>query len=327
MHNGNWDFSTLSCILPERVKHSCADVLLSNQIQRQEDFMFSKFTYIENLISNMQCRLSKCTLPPKSLLGSGFGKPIQSQKSEFSYALLFMIDFPISILFLWDILVRQKYELGVKMNLRTLYMSLGIALVRKRFGTTLVLRTRFSHPQVSYGFTRTLPLKPSMLLATLLYHVKLSFLGYFCPLGKDGTTPSLTKFILLWKSALWKPKLSALSLGTPHFQKLHLFHPHHPNGNTLTWNPPPLGWLKLNRDTSIKKRKEYASISGVCRNHLGDWLLGFHQKCRVQHAFMEELQTILKGLQLFEERRWGNVIINTNSQQAVTRILQDSPPR
>lgn len=44
-------------------------------------------------------------------------------------------------------------------------------------------------------------------------------------------------------------------------------------------------------------------------------------------SLIGELQTILRVLLIVDEKRWNNVIVNLDSQQAITRILQDNMPR
>ncbi|XP_056690353.1 uncharacterized protein [Spinacia oleracea] len=64
-----------------------------------------------------------------------------------------------------------------------------------------------------------------------------------------------------------------------------------------------------------------AGIAGIVRDHIGNWVLGFQQKCYAQSVLMRELQAICIGLQIIKERSWTRVIVNSDSQQAINRIL------
>ncbi|XP_056695204.1 uncharacterized protein [Spinacia oleracea] len=77
----------------------------------------------------------------------------------------------------------------------------------------------------------------------------------------------------------------------------------------------------------VNKLKKFAvdrdaGIAGIVRDHMGNWVLGFQQKCYIHSVLMGELQDICTALQIIEERRWSRVIINSDSQQAINRILQ-----
>lgn len=63
-----------------------------------------------------------------------------------------------------------------------------------------------------------------------------------------------------------------------------------------------------------------ASIAGIARDHLGVWVLGFLQKCCTQTTLMGS--HFLAALQIIEDRGWTRVIVNLDSQQAITRIVQ-----
>lgn len=108
-------------------------------------------------------------------------------------------------------------------------------------------------------------------------------------------------------------------LGASYIQKLHLSHQPayylHP--------PPPPNRLKFNCDTSFVVRNASTSIVGVCRYKDGDWIISFQQKCLNQSALMGELQAILWGLLIIEDKGWSSVIVHSHSKQAVNRILQE----
>lgn len=60
-----------------------------------------------------------------------------------------------------------------------------------------------------------------------------------------------------------------------------------------------------------------AGISGVFRNHLGDWLLGFNRNIGIASNILVEAWAIREGLQIAVRKNWSMLIIESDSTTMV----------
>ena len=64
----------------------------------------------------------------------------------------------------------------------------------------------------------------------------------------------------------------------------------------VVWKPPPIGWLKLNVDASVKGPMDKTSVGGVLQDSNGKWIWGFAASIGQDLVDGAELQALLFGL-------------------------------
>ncbi|KAF7829880.1 putative ribonuclease H-like domain-containing protein [Senna tora] len=64
----------------------------------------------------------------------------------------------------------------------------------------------------------------------------------------------------------------------------------------LRWEPPALGWFKLNVDGSCLGPNSYIAAAGVIRNDNGNWVNGIAQFCGIGTSIQAELWGLYIGL-------------------------------
>ncbi|MBA0746307.1 hypothetical protein Gogos_008840, partial [Gossypium gossypioides] len=79
-------------------------------------------------------------------------------------------------------------------------------------------------------------------------------------------------------------------------------------------------WVCLYTDGSIN----HAAAGGIVRNRYGEWIFGFNKHLSSSSVFYAKLWVILYGLTILINRGYDNVLIQSNSLEAV-KDLQDSP--
>jgi hypothetical protein len=88
----------------------------------------------------------------------------------------------------------------------------------------------------------------------------------------------------------------------------------------VKWNPPPVGWFKLNTDGSSLGNPGLARGGGVIRNHLGDWVGGFSRAIGFTTSVQAELRALKDGLLLAINLEILNLEIEMDSLVAVDLI-------
>ncbi|MBA0575965.1 hypothetical protein Golob_024745, partial [Gossypium lobatum] len=86
-------------------------------------------------------------------------------------------------------------------------------------------------------------------------------------------------------------------------------------------------WMKLRADGSVKTNSGHDAAGGILRDNHGEWIIRFYRqlgKCSILDA---ELRGILYDLSLMQEKQRIEVLIQTNSLEAIETIqLPESIP-
>lgn len=91
----------------------------------------------------------------------------------------------------------------------------------------------------------------------------------------------------------------------------------------VTWEPPQLGWVKVNVDGAVTRNRTRAGCGGVITDHKGNWIVGFTQmltQCTVLEA---KEWGVYKGLLLAWEHGFKRVIVESDSRCLVEALLSD----
>ncbi|KAF7831333.1 ribonuclease H [Senna tora] len=84
----------------------------------------------------------------------------------------------------------------------------------------------------------------------------------------------------------------------------------------LKWEPPPLGWLKINTDGSASESLGLAGCGGIIRDNKGLWMGGFHSFIGSCSSLDAELWGILRGMMLVKKKELKYVILECDSKDA-----------
>ncbi|KAF7836853.1 putative disease resistance protein RGA3 [Senna tora] len=88
----------------------------------------------------------------------------------------------------------------------------------------------------------------------------------------------------------------------------------------LKWEPPPLGWLKINTDGSASESLGLAGCGGIIRDNKGLWMGGFHSFIGSCSSLDAELWGILRGMMLVKKKELKYVILECDSKDAFELI-------
>ena len=86
---------------------------------------------------------------------------------------------------------------------------------------------------------------------------------------------------------------------------------------SILWSPPPIGSFKFNVDGPTRGKPGPAGIGGVFRNCNGDVLFMFSEYVGVRNSNEAEVLAILESLWCFLRYYQGNVIVKSDSSNAV----------
>ncbi|WCJ28598.1 Polynucleotidyl transferase ribonuclease H-like superfamily protein [Euphorbia peplus] len=86
----------------------------------------------------------------------------------------------------------------------------------------------------------------------------------------------------------------------------------------IRWAPPENNWFKLNSDGCSKGNPGLAGAGGVIRDNKSKWIFGFMFNIGNCSAVQSELWGILKGLMLAWDVGIKHLIVESDSDQAVT---------
>ncbi|MBA0593236.1 hypothetical protein Gorai_010190 [Gossypium raimondii] len=86
------------------------------------------------------------------------------------------------------------------------------------------------------------------------------------------------------------------------------------------WNPPPLGWLKINSDGVRMTDSRLSTCGGVMRDHAVKWLAGFARKVGTSTDSNAELWGAYDGLKMAWAVGAQQVILKMESMAAVKLI-------
>ena len=90
------------------------------------------------------------------------------------------------------------------------------------------------------------------------------------------------------------------------------------------WQPPGVGCVKLNTDAVCKLPMYLAAAGGLIRDNLGRWLLGFMYNIGACTPLEAELWAILEGLRVAWNAGYRNVLLEADSQQAISAVKGES---
>ncbi|KAF7824308.1 hypothetical protein G2W53_022452 [Senna tora] len=86
------------------------------------------------------------------------------------------------------------------------------------------------------------------------------------------------------------------------------------------WSPPDTGWCKINVDGSFNEDSNNITCGGVIRDHEGKWIRGFSKKLGKGCILLAEICGILEGLLLAWSNNLKQIIVESDSVQAVNLI-------
>ena len=86
--------------------------------------------------------------------------------------------------------------------------------------------------------------------------------------------------------------------------------------HTVVWQPPSMGYIKLNTDRSVWMQSGVSGCGGVIRDANGNWLLGISAKGLSIDVLHVELQAILHGLKLAWETGHRVICCEMDSYEA-----------
>ncbi|KAK3200069.1 hypothetical protein Dsin_023484 [Dipteronia sinensis] len=93
----------------------------------------------------------------------------------------------------------------------------------------------------------------------------------------------------------------------------------------IYWRPPPLGWIKVNKDGACLGSPGPSSCCGVFRNHRGFVKGCFASPLGIMHAFEAELSVVIKAIEYAFGFGWHNLWIECDSSYMVSLLSCRSP--
>lgn len=94
----------------------------------------------------------------------------------------------------------------------------------------------------------------------------------------------------------------------------------------VSWQAPPMGWLKCNVDGSSQDKGCRAACAGVFRDPIGEWQGAFMRNLGSSNTLLMELWGILSALELAWDRGFRRLIIECDSAVAVQLISKECLP-
>ncbi|KAL0001791.1 hypothetical protein SO802_015572 [Lithocarpus litseifolius] len=102
----------------------------------------------------------------------------------------------------------------------------------------------------------------------------------------------LAEYSLVWSSSVPPPASNVASL--------------------YKWNPPPLGWIKLNTDATIGEHSNAIAI--VARDHTGEVLKVWARSSPTCSPLRTEASAILWAIQLAKVEKWPRIVIEGDAK-------------
>ncbi|KAE8662503.1 hypothetical protein F3Y22_tig00113337pilonHSYRG00175 [Hibiscus syriacus] len=91
------------------------------------------------------------------------------------------------------------------------------------------------------------------------------------------------------------------------------------------WQKQPAGWFCLNIDGSVSPVSNFGSVGGVVRDHVGNWIIGFHKAVGITAPLQAELWAILQGLEVAWSHGFELLLIQSDFADAVIVNLVNDP--
>ncbi|XP_056697347.1 uncharacterized protein [Spinacia oleracea] len=289
LNSGEWNFSIISFEIPSCISNLCRAVSFPRASSINEDFVYSTFSIQGKFDFKKVLGICKKSNPPHP-----------DPKTLF---VRHMIDSDVCMC-CQNVTEDSIHILRDCPKAREVWERFGIST---NFFTTPLhqwLQSNLTHPPPPPHNQITLPwrtLFPSIIWTLWKRRNSIIF---------QQSQPTVESCVLEAQALAWELHTSRITLPSTS----------HPSVSVPRWSPPPLHFLMLNCDTSFINIGEICSVAGVFRDHLGEWILGFQQQCRLQSALMGELFAICTGLKISKERGWSKVFISTDSQQALQRL-------
>ncbi|MBA0804540.1 hypothetical protein Gohar_004120, partial [Gossypium harknessii] len=79
------------------------------------------------------------------------------------------------------------------------------------------------------------------------------------------------------------------------------------------WQPPRVGWVKVNIDGSVPKHTSSAAVGGVIRVHKGNWLFGFGLRIDRSGIFQTEARALYEGLVVAWHERFRQIEVESDN--------------
>jgi ribonuclease HI len=96
-------------------------------------------------------------------------------------------------------------------------------------------------------------------------------------------------------------------------------HQHNNVIENIHWQPPSLGWIRLNTD-GASKGEDIAGCGGVLRGNNGEWICGFSKGLGACSAYVAELWGVFEGLKLALSHGFLRVELHVDSKVVVNTI-------
>ena len=88
----------------------------------------------------------------------------------------------------------------------------------------------------------------------------------------------------------------------------------------IGWDPPMIGWVKVNIDRASKGNSSMVGSGGGVRNHLGSWVGGFVLNVDFGTSVLAEVWATFHGLSLAWKLGYPNVVLEVDSKLVVQMI-------
>ncbi|CAL1354334.1 unnamed protein product [Linum trigynum] len=144
--------------------------------------------------------------------------------------------------------------------------------------------------------------------------------GVFKGINKTLSPPSLTQAIKI-KASLWHKAWMA-----PQDSLGRRVSPTQRVTQEISWQPPPLGWTKINVDGAANGDQGPAGAGGILRNTEGSWITGFVSKLGACSAVQAELWGIYHGLGVAWQSGGRTIIVESDSKLALQLIEKRADP-
>ena len=92
----------------------------------------------------------------------------------------------------------------------------------------------------------------------------------------------------------------------------------------VTWQPPQIGWFKVNVDGAALGSLGIAAGGGIFRNHVGDFIGGFAVSLGITFAFRAELLATMYAIELSYRYGWRSLWLESDSEPVVKAFANSS---